>query len=120
MVHPVDVIFERIDFREGREAAKLDSLPLRHDGGRRERMIEEAAVRVARLDRARGRGVEVAETWIGPIDVRQRLAQLGAKIRRGEVELAAGDLKQHLPPSERRQTPARVGDPVDQGRRVGR
>ena len=83
-------------------------------------MIEQAAVRAARLDRPRRRVGEVAEAGIAAIDVGERLAKLAPQVRRGDVEFPARGVQQHLPPSERRQTPARVGDPVDQGPRVGR
>ena len=99
---------------------QIDAVPVRHDGGRGERVIEEAAVRFARLDRPRRRVGEVAEAGIAAIDVGERLAKLAPQIRRGDVEFPARGVQQHLPPSERRQTPARVGDPVDQGPRVGR
>jgi hypothetical protein len=52
-------------------------------------VIEHAAVRAARLDRPRGRVGEVAEAGIGPIDVRERLAELAPQVRRGDVEFAA-------------------------------
>ena len=112
----VDVILDRIDLRQRRKAAQFDALPVRHDRGRGEGVIEQAAVRAARLDRSGGRVGEVAKAGIGAIDAREWLAELAPQVRRGDVEFAAGRVHEHLPPPERRQTPARVGDAVDQGR----
>jgi hypothetical protein len=114
----IDVILHRIDLRQRRKAGEVGAVPVHHDGRRGERVIEQAQVRAAGLDRARGRIREVAEAGIGPIDVGKRLAKLAPQVRRGDIEFPARGVHERPSPPERRQTSARVGDAVDQGPRV--
>src|SRR5580700_11382224 len=75
---------------------------------------------MAGFDRARCRGIEVAEARIVAIDVRQWLAQLARQIYRAEVDLTVRRVEQKLAPPEGRQTSARGGDRFDQGPRRSR
>ena len=115
----VDVVLDRLDLRQGRKAGEFHAAAIGDDRGSGERVVEQAAIGGAGLDRPRAGDVEIAKPRIGPVDAVELAGQGGAEITCRDIEFVAGDIQQHLPPAQRRQPAARRRDAIDQRLRVG-
>ena len=110
----VDVVLDRLDLCQRREPAQFRTVASGDHAGCRERVIQQALIRLTRLNGLAAVQCKITESRTSPIDLGERLAKFTPQVRREQIQLAAAHFQQQVSPSQRCESPTHSRHALDQ------